>query len=191
MSIVPFIKVSNLLQTTKCDDIINALETHLSLVGEEHSKATVIQSNKSELQKEIRSTEICFLPTDSSLSSTFFHIVKEVNKTCKWNFDINNVESIQVLKYNVGDFYMPHMDVLAPSKTNTQRKLTAMVWLTEPEDYEGGEFIIYPLDTDPVSLKLRKGDAVILPSFMTHQASEVTDGKRYSTTAWIEGPNWR
>ena len=188
---MPFITVDKFLQDDQCNDIINSLESHLSSVEKEQRRSTVLSNNKSELQENVRSTQLCFLPTDTLLSTIYFHAAKHMNELCKWNFDIKQVESIQALKYEAGDFYVTHIDVLPPSNRNTQRKITAMVWLTEPEEYEGGEFILYPLDTDPIPLKLRKGCAVIFPSFITHEASKVISGQRYSTTAWIEGPNWK
>jgi PKHD-type hydroxylase len=188
---MPFITVNNFLYDNQCTDIIDSLERHLHSVGKEQGRATVLSNNKSELQENVRSTQLCFLHTDTLLSTIYFHAAKHMNELCKWNFDIERVESIQVLKYEVGDFYVTHIDVLPPTERNTQRKITVMVWLTDPEEYEGGEFILYPLDTDPITLKLRKGCAVIFPSFITHEASKVISGQRYSTTAWIEGPNWK
>lgn len=139
-----------------------------------------------------RNTQLSFLDVDTMLGMMYIYAARQINTDLSWNFNITNVESIQILKYTKGGFYIPHIDVLPTSVRGKQRKISFSVALNSPDEYEGGEFRVYPLSNpEGIDLKLPCGDAVIFPSFLCHEARPVTDGVRYSSTAWIEGPNWQ
>ena len=73
------------------------------------------------------------------------------------------------------------------------RKLSMVIQLSDPKDYEGGILEIHANEhypPPPDELK-RRGTIVVFPSFLRHRVIPVTKGVRYSLVAWIEGPHFR
>ncbi len=68
------------------------------------------------------------------------------------------------------------------------RKLSCVIALSDPADYEGGEFYL-GYRSDP--FKFSKGDVIVFPSFQLHKVAPVTRGTRYTLVSWAEGPHWR
>jgi PKHD-type hydroxylase len=72
------------------------------------------------------------------------------------------------------------------------RKLSLIIQLTDPSEYEGGDFqfdsdIPQP---DPAEIKQR-GTVIVFPSFLRHRVTPVTSGVRRSLVSWVEGPKFR
>jgi PKHD-type hydroxylase len=59
------------------------------------------------------------------------------------------------------------------------------VFLSEPQEYEGGELIIE--DTyGSKSIKFPAGDAVLYPASSLHRVTPVTSGRRIASFFWIQ-----
>jgi PKHD-type hydroxylase len=71
------------------------------------------------------------------------------------------------------------------------RKLTAVVQLTDPLTYEGGNLQLFSSFEPDKSDMRAQGTTVFFPSFLDHQAHPVTKGTRYSLACWFDGPKWR
>ncbi len=70
-----------------------------------------------------------------------------------------------------------------PVKVRTDISMT--LFLSEPEDYEGGELIIE--DTYGAhSVKLAAGDMVLYPSTSLHRVTPVTKGQRLASFFWLQ-----
>lgn len=93
-------------------------------------------------------------------------------------FDISIDTGYEILKYEVGDFYIQHTD----SFTELQRTLTCSIALND--DYGGGEFALFNRE---MVIKPVKGSAIVFPSnFMyPHEIMPVTEGTRYSIITWF------
>jgi len=111
-----------------------------------------------------------------------------------FGFHISKLDFIQLAEYDSeyeGE-YKKHHDVFWINGTNYHRKLSAVVQLSDPNDYEGGDLKLYnqneTIDADAIR---QQGTVVMFPSFIEHQAEKVTKGKRYSLAAWWDGPCWR
>ena len=94
------------------------------------------------------------------------------------------LESINLLKYVVGNFYKRHIDAF--HKVN--RQLSFIINLNE--DYIGGELIFYyPHDQQFAysKVELKTGDLIMFPSnFMyPHSIQPITSGTRYSIVCWF------
>jgi PKHD-type hydroxylase len=63
--------------------------------------------------------------------------------------------------------------------------LSATLFLTEPEDYDGGELLIEE-NYGSQSVKLPAGDLVLYPSKSLHRVTEVTRGARVSSFLWLQ-----
>ncbi|MDP5008672.1 MAG: Fe2+-dependent dioxygenase, partial [Glaciimonas sp.] len=63
--------------------------------------------------------------------------------------------------------------------------LSATLFLSEPDDYDGGELMIE--DTyGKQSIKLPAGDLILYPSSSIHRVAPVTRGMRMASFFWIE-----
>ena len=101
-------------------------------------------------------------------------------------------ESFQFAEYNPGDHYSWHSDWFLESKGNYQRKLSLTMQLTDPSQYDGGDFQFHELDDGPDGRLLRKqGTILIFPSYLVHRIRPITRGCRHSLVAWYEGPEFR
>ena len=70
-----------------------------------------------------------------------------------------------------------------PVKVRTDLSMT--LFLSEPEDYDGGELIIE--DTYGAhSVKLAAGDMVLYPSTSLHKVTPVTRGRRLASFFWLQ-----
>jgi PKHD-type hydroxylase len=77
------------------------------------------------------------------------------------------------------------MRVHAQSGRRIRTDISATLFLTAPEDYDGGELLVE--DSFGVhSVKLPAGDMVIYPATSLHRVTEVTRGARVSSFFWIE-----
>jgi PKHD-type hydroxylase len=105
-----------------------------------------------------------------------------------FNFELTGfMESMQLLTYKEGSngFYGVHYD-WGPSYLST-RKLTTIVQLTDPSEYDGCELDLIGMGKAPMG----KGDVVVFPSFMPHSVSKLTRGQRSALVVWTNGPCFR
>ena len=108
----------------------------------------------------------------------------------EWGFILNGQEETQIGRYKSSDegFYDWHMDSYPP-KNNIQRKLSCVILLNDPSEFEGGVLQFRGME-DEVILK-GQGDIVVFPSFIEHRVTPVTKGVRYSAVTWAGGPSFR
>lgn len=91
--------------------------------------------------------------------------------------------------YRDGGTYGAHVDsalMQVPGANLTVRTdLSATLFLSEPDEYEGGELQIEgPFGVQAV--KLDAGDMVLYPSTSLHQVTPVTQGVRIASFFWIQ-----
>jgi PKHD-type hydroxylase len=92
-------------------------------------------------------------------------------------------------RYAGGGHYGVHVDgaVLyhATSNQTVRSDLSATLFLTEPEDYDGGELCIETA-FGVQEVKLGAGDMVLYPSSSLHEVRPVTRGARTCAFFWIQ-----
>lgn len=92
-------------------------------------------------------------------------------------------------RYDVGMKFDPHVDGAVRTVPGVGIRMRADVsstlFLTAPEDYEGGELVIE--DTyGSHKVKLPAGDMVVYPSTSLHYVTEITRGSRWSSFFWTQ-----
>jgi PKHD-type hydroxylase len=102
---------------------------------------------------------------------------------------LNGVESIQYTRYPINGHYKFHNDIIARKEDN-QRKLSLVLALTAPEEYEGGELLLMPNGDNPLKFKLGKGELIAFPSWVPHKVTPVTSGLRITAVNWVLGPKF-
>lgn len=91
---------------------------------------------------------------------------------------------IQLLKYNPGNFYSWHQDVLSENDEKKVRIMSMSINLND--DYSGGGLEIKYKNTSYFQENV-PGAYCIFPSFCQHRALEVTEGVREAVTFWFMG----
>ena len=91
-------------------------------------------------------------------------------------------------RYEGGQAFGAHVDNairVHPSGLRIRSDLSATLFLSEPEDYDGGELIIEDA-YGPQTVKLPAGDMVLYPSKSLHRVTPVTRGTRVSSFMWLQ-----
>lgn len=138
-----------------------------------------------------RASSISWIPQTESnvkLYKSIGDFVKSVNDQL-YKFDISGfTEPIQFSEYPKGaGYYDWHMDT-GPNTGN--RKLSVVIQLSSPDEYEGGDFEVMNSKNVQVAPK-DKGTAIIFPSYILHRVTPVTKGVRKSLAVWISGPRFK
>lgn len=112
-------------------------------------------------------------------------MVLEYNKTYEFEL-LDEINTAQLTRYAKNQQYGWHVDLGA--KQSSLRKVSAVVELTPEGCHVGGGIEIFYGDTLDNKVELGAGDIVVFPSFVTHRASRVESGVRWSLVFWFEGP---
>lgn len=140
------------------------------------------------IHKDKRRSKIFWLPKTEEFHEiyrTLFELIGNCNKDF-YQFKLNElVEQIQYTMYSENDqgHYDWHMD-MGPGKA--RRKLSLVVQLSDPSEYEGGELQIN--NGSIMVAEKDKGTVILFPSYLLHRVTPVTKGTRRSLVLWIDGP---
>lgn len=92
-------------------------------------------------------------------------------------------------RYASGETYGVHVDapiMSMPYSAEVMRSdVSATIFLSEPDDYEGGELVIEG-EFGSQEIKLNAGSMVVYPSSSLHQVSAVSSGERVSAILWAQ-----
>lgn len=92
-------------------------------------------------------------------------------------------------RYTTGESYGFHVDgaiMRLPDSAEVMRSdLSMTLFLTNPDDYEGGELVI-ATGFGEQRVKGCAGDAVLYPSSSLHQVTPVVRGERLAVITWIQ-----
>lgn len=91
--------------------------------------------------------------------------------------------------YQDGGHYGTHVDsaLMRDNARNLTLRsdLSATIFLSDPESYEGGELVIEQ-EFGAQGVKLAAGDMVLYPSSSLHQVTPVTAGQRLCAILWLQ-----
>lgn len=104
-----------------------------------------------------------------------------------WGFS----EDLQYTTYLEEDegHYSWHQD-LGVSGGSGPRKLSLVLQLTDPKDYEGGDLEIFT-GTNPTPVLKERGLIAVFPSYQLHRVRPVTRGTRKTIVVWACGPEFK
>jgi PKHD-type hydroxylase len=92
-------------------------------------------------------------------------------------------------RYGVGETYGLHVDnairVVPGTPTRIRTDLSATLFLSDPDEYEGGELRIED-KFGSHSVKLNAGDLILYPSTSLHKVEPVTKGARVASFFWLQ-----
>lgn len=116
------------------------------------------------------------------------YVVSSINSSI-YRYDLTGFgEALQLTNYNQNDMgmYSWHQDFGG----TVSRKLSLVLQLSDPVDYEGGVLEIMTTK-QPMQISKRRGLITLFPSFTLHQVTPVTMGSRQSLVCWITGPQFK
>ena len=182
----------NFLTEQRCDELITMFDN-----SEKH-KATVAGTYKGNgadvVNESVRKVqEVRF--SDEIILSDGFNLTKhllmsfEMANTLFFNFDISNkMSKIRMLRYEDTGKYDWHLDI--GNEQTSVRKITAIIQLSDENDYDGGNFEFSMTDETGENTAVggrKKGSLILFPSYLGHRVSPLTRGVRYSVLTWMLG----
>lgn len=92
-------------------------------------------------------------------------------------------------RYEADMGFGPHIDnairLSVERGARYRTDLSCTLFLSEPEEYDGGELIIEGADAPP-PVKLRAGDMVLYSAATVHRVAPVTRGARWASFFWVQ-----
>ena len=140
---------------------------------------------------EIRRSQISWLnnnPDNKWVFEKLANVVSKMNAQ-HFRFDLTGFgEPLQLTNYNQSEngMYGWHQDYGG----GVSRKLSMVVQLTDPSEYEGGNLQMMT-SGQPENVRKQRGLIAIFPSYVLHQVTPVTQGSRQSLVAWVSGPAFK
>lgn len=137
-----------------------------------------------------RKSDVMFLTPEQSLIWIFEKLGHAAiqNNAQYFQFELSGFfEELQLAKYDKEGHFDWHMDF---GKTQSKRKLSLSIQLSDPETYEGGN-LQFLLNNQPHDAPRGLGTLIIFPSYVMHRVTPVTSGSRMSIVGWVSGPPYR
>ena len=143
-------------------------------------KGTVVSDEHNEGVSDYRISDISWLDDNTQTSWIY-----------QKNADYSKVENREMWNFDIWDYYGGHYDWhadLGPGISN--RKLSCVLQLSDPDEYEGGDLQINPGGTI-LNVPRELGLLCFFPSFLLHRVTPLTGGVRKSLVTWLCGANLR
>lgn len=175
------------------DDAFDSKELDIlqNIARDSNIRASVGGETDQRLVNEIRRSDIFWMHNTQEYNWVYnrlAYIVADLN--CKYyRYDITGFgEPIQMTNYQSFErgTYNWHVDFGG----SVSRKLSVVLQLSDPSEYEGGDLLLTVGDV-PITIPKKRGMLVVFPSFTLHKVTEVTKGNRQSLVTWISGPPFR
>lgn len=159
------------------------------------------------LNKKIRDNKIGWIKDDNWFCSMIYSYVIKANKQ-NFLYDIDQFENntLQYTQYNQTNFYSWHSDTAMASyyipqdnkhenfiitSTESVRKLSVSVQLSDEFEYEGGELQLMDENGHLYTAPKEKGTVIVFDSRSRHRVRKIKSGIRKSLIGWVVGPRWK
>lgn len=168
-----------------------------------------------DLDKSKRNSKNAWIPTSHWLGGFIWHYIQRANRE-NFMYDISNIdgEHIQFTYYQEGEYYSWHNDAglgqsyklfgerssgvtqevvhdFLSKECEYVRKLSVVVQLSDPDEYEGGNLQIMDDCGKYYIAPRNRGSVIIFDSRSQHRVLKVKKGLRKSLVAWVVGPRWK
>lgn len=139
---------------------------------------------------KVRRTDVIWQEPTQPLGCIAKCYIEMANQSAEWGYSLGSQEQTQLGRYKSTDegHYDWHMDS-SPPQNGIQRKLSCVILLNDPSEFEGGVLQFKGMEDRNVLDK--QGSIIVFPSFIEHKVTPVTKGVRYSAVTWASGPSFR
>tara|TARA_Y100000114_G_scaffold67137_1_gene61585 strand:+ start:1630 stop:2202 length:573 start_codon:yes stop_codon:yes gene_type:complete len=140
-----------------------------------------IRSTKNTQMKNFNTNSMTMVYWTNKLYYKFSHAFREYCSKIDSHSDLTiAMEDLQLLRYDVGDFYKTHIDSF------TQIPRTISYILLVNDDYKGGELFFEFSKEKKMEVEVKKNRLIIWPSnfLYPHGVNKVTEGTKFSVVAW-------
>ena len=165
------------------------------------------------LNKDKRNSQNAWVPSQHWVGGFLWHYIMRANRE-NFLYDLRCIdgESIQYTRYGEGQFYGWHNDAglanqykpvtvgnrvegLGQDFLNESiemvRKLSFVVQLSDPDDYEGGNLQLLDEMGKSYIAPRKRGTVILFDSRTQHRVQKVRSGVRKSLVGWTVGPRWK
>lgn len=167
----------------KLNEVCDALSLEPAKIG---------SGNDGEVVPCIRSTEVGWLKNNENtvwIYDRLAWVARSINSDF-YRFDLFGfLEDMQFTVYTdtADGHYSWHLD--AGGNHDLYRKLSLVLQLSDPDDYEGGDLQVFT-SSEPTSVDKKKGLIAAFPSYTLHRVTPVTKGIRKTLVIWVAGPEF-
>ena len=173
-----YYKWEGVISSEECEEIITKYKDKELTAGKTDNEDT----DKS------RRALIHWVDKESMLTRMVISFMTEANEKF-FGYKISGSEAVQFAKYEVAGKYEWHTLNISQQSV---RKLSTIVQLSNPDEYEGGEFQFFKGVEKPENLNIKKqGSVIVFDSTEWHRLTPVTSGVRYSLAQWSQGPKFQ
>ena len=155
-----------------------------------HEKATIEDRGRLEVSDNIRVTRTAWIannPQTSWIYDRLWRIGYHLNQS-SYRLDLSGVsEELQYTIYESSEVghYDWHVD--HTTMTPLPRKLSLVLQLSDPADYEGCALEIRAANSVETA-PMERGTVIAFPSYVLHRVTPILRGRRQSLVSWISGP---
>ena len=165
------------------------------------------------LNKDKRNSQNAWVPSHHWVGGFLWHYIMRANRE-NFLYDLRCIdgESIQYTRYREGQFYGWHNDAglagqykpvtvgnrieglgqdFLNENVEMVRKLSFVVQLSDPDDYEGGNLQLLDEMGKTYIAPRKRGTVILFDSRTQHRVQRVKSGVRKSLVGWTVGPRWK
>lgn len=153
--------------------------------------ATVGGDENGGVNPSIRRSQVAWMRNSADTAWVFERLAGVAVRSNAENFRLDLTgfgEQLQLTTYRDTDSgtYGWHQDF----NGSISRKLSIVMQLSDPADYDGGDLQIFT-SAVPTTVPKKRGLIALFPSFAVHQVTPVIRGSRQSLVAWVSGPSFK
>ena len=131
-----------------------------------------------------RNCTVAWLDPEGWLAEKLEEVAAHINGEF-FGFDLAGfADPFQYTVYREGGYYGWHMDM--GDTRREPRKLSFTIQLSEPDEYEGGDFLLHT-GPEMVSMGREWGRVIAFPAWALHSVTPVSKGIRRSLVVWASG----
>ena len=173
------------------DYLIDLIEQRVSEIEEEDWETGEIGNDEEGGEyPESRQCDVSWIAELDWVSTIFTHYFHIANREI-FEYDLTEMESVQVTRYDKNHFYGWHSDYGTSADKGLTRKLSMSIILSDPEEYSGGKLQFIDYQGKVQNVDKTRGTVVVFDSRTPHRVTPVLRGQRISLVAWMTGPKLR
>lgn len=189
--------MENVFSAEEVDKIIKSAETQAFYAKTRNNNQgglTVGTIGDGQIDEKVRKSKVMFMDSNNQDNRWIFDRVAWAASKAngdKFEMELYGLEALQFTKYDdQNSHYHYHMDAHQNKAQPYHRKLSVSIMLSDPEEYEGGDFVLLNDGSmaNPTRIRAPKGYAIFFYSHLGHAVEAVTKGDRMSLVSWVMGP---